>query len=136
MRFNLTKKLILFALAVICVPIVTLSTHTTLKAQQPPAPLLINNVRIFDGVNDQLRSGNVLLLNRKIKQISSSPISAPSGSVVINGGGRELMPGLTDAHWHMTFAPNALENLEQPDTGLNCSLFLAGSDSLHCDRSS
>ena len=114
----MTKKLILFALAGISTILVILSAQMKLEAQQPPTPVLINNVRIFDGINDQLRSGNVLLVNRKIEQISSSPITAPSGSAVINGGGRVLMLGLTDAHWHMTFAPNTLDNLEQADTGL------------------
>lgn len=80
--------------------------------------IVINNVRIFDGTSDELLSGNVLVVDRKIKQISSSPITAPLGSAVINGGGRVLMPGLTDAHWHMTIAPNTLDNLEQADTGL------------------
>ena len=28
------------------------------------------------------------------------------------------MPGLTDAHWHMTVAANTMENLEQADPGL------------------
>jgi imidazolonepropionase-like amidohydrolase len=37
---------------------------------------------------------------------------------VIDGGGRVLMPGLTDAHWHMVFAPNTMANTEAADTGL------------------
>jgi hypothetical protein len=28
------------------------------------------------------------------------------------------MPGLTDAHWHMVFAPNTLSNMLAADTGL------------------
>jgi imidazolonepropionase-like amidohydrolase len=40
--------------------------------------------------------------DRWIKTVSSSPIATPSGAQVIDGGGRVLMPGLTDAHWHMT----------------------------------
>lgn len=28
------------------------------------------------------------------------------------------MPGLTDAHWHMVFAPNTMANMEAADTGL------------------
>lgn len=41
--------------------------------------------------------------------------SAPPGCQVIDASGRVLMPGLTDAHWHMTMAPNTLDNLEQAD---------------------
>ena len=42
--------------------------------------ILISNVRIFDGINDQLRPGNVLIEDRKIKRISSTPIAAPPNS--------------------------------------------------------
>lgn len=28
-----------------------------------------------------------------------------------------LMPGLSDAHWHMVFAPNTMANLQAADTG-------------------
>lgn len=73
----MTKKLILFALACISAVLALLSPQMKLGAQQPPTPVLINNVRIFDGISDQLLSGNVLLVNRKIEQISSSPITAP-----------------------------------------------------------
>ncbi|HJS86966.1 MAG TPA: amidohydrolase family protein [Acetobacteraceae bacterium] len=83
-----------------------------------PAAILISNVRIFDGIGDQLTPGNLLVENHKIKQISSSAITAPPDATVINGGGRVLMPGLTDAHWHMTMATNTLDNLQQADTGL------------------
>ncbi|MBI1622771.1 metal-dependent hydrolase family protein [Aquamicrobium zhengzhouense] len=87
---------------------------------QPATPrsLLLSNVRIFDGVNDQLRDGHVLVFGDKIEEISSSPIQPPAGTETIDGGARVLMPGLTDAHWHMVFAPNTLANMEASDTGL------------------
>ena len=80
--------------------------------------ILINNVRIFDGVGNTLRRGSLLIVGNKIKQIASNSITPPAGSQVIDGGGRVLMPGLTDAHWHMVFAPNSLANLDAADTGL------------------
>ena len=89
-------------------------------ARQSQAPsetsMLINNVRIFDGINDQLKQGNLLIQGSKISRISATPIPAPPGAQVIDGGGRVLMPGLTDAHWHMTVAPNSLTSLT--DSGL------------------
>jgi imidazolonepropionase-like amidohydrolase len=94
----------------------------TSEARQTPSQatwqstILINNVRIFDGSSDQLKQGNVLIEERKIMRISSTPIVAPPGAQVIDGGGRVLMPGLTDAHWHMTVAPNSPEALT--DAGL------------------
>jgi imidazolonepropionase-like amidohydrolase len=35
-------------------------------------------------------------------------LEAPSGTTVIDGRGLVLMPGLTDAHWHMNMAPNTV----------------------------
>jgi imidazolonepropionase-like amidohydrolase len=63
-------------------------------------------------------AGNLLIVGSKIKQIGSGVITAPPGCQVIDASGRVLMPGLTDAHWHMTMAPNTLDNLEQADSGL------------------
>ncbi|HYD40786.1 MAG TPA: amidohydrolase family protein [Anaeromyxobacter sp.] len=81
-------------------------------------PIVIEEVRIFDGVADRLKPGHVLVSDRKIQRVSSAPIAAPAGSTVIRGRGRVLMPGLTDAHWHMTLAANTLAALERPDPGL------------------
>lgn len=80
------------------------------------AAILFNNVRIFDGIGDALWQGNVLIEGRTITQVSARAITAPPNVRVIDGGGRVLMPGLTDAHWHMTIAPNTLSQLD--DAGL------------------
>ncbi len=106
MASSMTRRSTLLALAG------TVVMTTTGRARQAPSPaasavILINNVRIFDGVGEQLRPGNLLIRGRKIERISSDPIAAPAGSTVFDGGGRVLMPGLTDAHWHMMMAPNS-----------------------------
>jgi imidazolonepropionase-like amidohydrolase len=89
-----------------------------LPAPTPPASILINNVCLFDGVNDEIRQANLLIVGSKIKQITSGPLTPPPHSTVIDSGGRVLMPGLTDAHWHMTIAANTLENLQHADPGM------------------
>src|SRR6516164_9372184 len=62
---------------------------------------LFQKVRIFDGKSSTLStSSNVLVRGNKIKRISTSPITVDAGTRVIDGGGRTLMPGLIDAHWH------------------------------------
>lgn len=66
-------------------------------------PVLFQNVRIFDGRSSALSpASNVLVKGNVIARISASPISAEAGATVIDGGGRTLMPGLIDAHWHAT----------------------------------
>ncbi|MBV9724630.1 MAG: amidohydrolase family protein, partial [Gammaproteobacteria bacterium] len=72
-----------------------------------PAPgvavTLFKNVRIFDGKSEKLTSAsNVAVRGNIIERISSETIQSPADAnvTVIDGGGRTLMPGLIDAHWH------------------------------------
>ncbi|WP_342067356.1 metal-dependent hydrolase family protein [Achromobacter kerstersii] len=72
-----------------------------------PAPrdaaILIENVRIFNGESPELSApSSVLVRGNTIAQISRDKITA-DGARVIDGGGRTLMPGLIDAHWHSMF---------------------------------
>jgi imidazolonepropionase-like amidohydrolase len=76
-------------------------------AQSPPGVILFQNVRIFDGRRVELSApANVLVRGNTIERISTVPISIDrrGDSVVIDGGGRTLMPGLIDAHWHVALA--------------------------------
>ena len=56
---------------------------------------MIKNVKIFDGVNDRLPPGSVLVESNLIKDVGAN-IQAPTGATVIDGGERTLMPGLDD----------------------------------------
>ncbi|MES2414196.1 MAG: amidohydrolase family protein [Pseudomonadota bacterium] len=89
-------------------------------AAVPPAPtaILIRNVRLFDGIGNGTRNASLLIIGEKIAEISAGPIQPPPGAQIIDGAGRVLMPGMTDAHWHMVFAPNTLANMTAADTGL------------------
>jgi imidazolonepropionase-like amidohydrolase len=71
------------------------------RAQQAGA-VLFENVRIFDGRSDALSGpSNVLIRGNKIEKISATAITVDAvQTTTINGGGRVLMPGLIDAHWH------------------------------------
>lgn len=80
--------------------------------------ILIKNARVFDGTSNELHEGNLLIIGSKIKQISSATITPPAQATVIDAGGRVLMPGLTDAHWHMTMAGSTLQDLDAADPGL------------------
>jgi imidazolonepropionase-like amidohydrolase len=75
-----------------------------LEAQtQPPAATVFQNVRIFDGKSGQLSGPSyVLVRGNSIERIASTPINTDriADAVVIDGGGRTLMPGLIDMHWH------------------------------------
>jgi imidazolonepropionase-like amidohydrolase len=81
-----------------------LALAAPLAAQAPqPSPVLFNNVRIFDGKSASLQgASNVLVRGNRIERISVAPIAADAAAsaTVIDGGGRTLMPGLIDMHWH------------------------------------
>lgn len=67
---------------------------------------LITNVNIFDGINEALiENANVVITENLITSISTEPL-AVAGGTVIDGGGRTLMPGLIDAHWHTLYCCN------------------------------
>jgi imidazolonepropionase-like amidohydrolase len=76
------------------------------SAQQgATAVTLFNNVRVFDGKSAALSAPtNVLVRGNLIERISQAPIAVDRSATtrIIDGGGRTLMPGLTDAHWHAT----------------------------------
>lgn len=63
--------------------------------------VLIEDVRIFNGVDDKLTSGNLLVVDGVIQTISSKDINAPEGAKVIAGNNRILTPGFIDLHVHL-----------------------------------
>ena len=67
----------------------------------PPPATLFRNVRIFDGSGGTLSGhSDVLVRSNIIERIATAPMAVESGVAVIDGGGRTLMPGLIDMHWH------------------------------------
>jgi imidazolonepropionase-like amidohydrolase len=67
------------------------------------AVILFNNVRVFDGRSPALSApSNVLIRGNIIERISREPIAVDRSAEtrIIDGGGRTLMPGLSDMHWH------------------------------------
>lgn len=68
-------------------------------ASQEPADVLFRNVRVYDGKSQTLTAPtSVLVRGNRIAAIDPAVESA--GATIVEGGGRTLMPGLIDAHWH------------------------------------
>jgi imidazolonepropionase-like amidohydrolase len=73
------------------------------QSAEPSTLILFENVRIFDGKSDTLSDGmNVLVRGNTIDKISKDPIPTDrsANTKIVAGGGRTLMPGLIDMHWH------------------------------------
>ena len=72
----------------------------------PPKPTLISNVNIFDGKSDKLQQGmHLLIKDNLIETISDEPLAViqTDNVTMIDVGGRTLIPGLIDAHWHTSY---------------------------------
>jgi imidazolonepropionase-like amidohydrolase len=106
-------------------------------AQATAAPtftVLFQNVHVFDGTSDRLsKPMNVLVRGNRIERISATPIPTDRlpEPIVIDGGGRTLMPGLIDAHWHTMFVRPTLTGLMTDDLGYtNLAAGVEASDTL------
>jgi len=100
-------------------PFIGAGLPSLVRAKAPAPATLFQNVRIFDGRGGALSgASNLLVRGNVIERISTAPIQAESDATVIAGGGRTLMPGLIDNHWHAMLArQNPAEALG--DVGFN-----------------
>ncbi len=73
--------------------------------------ILITNARIFDGVNERLNDGSILIRNNLILEIGQIA-NVPENTKTINANGNVVSPGFIDAHTHIALiAPfDKLEN--------------------------
>ena len=89
-------------------------------AEQSSNATLFQNVRIFDGKDGVISApSDVLVEGQRIARISATTMAnGPDRPVtVVAGGGRVLMPGLIDAHWHAMFATLPTAILATADPG-------------------
>ncbi|MEE4238864.1 MAG: amidohydrolase family protein [Anderseniella sp.] len=71
-------------------------------SQTPGRPLLLTNLRLFDGTSLKLQDGlEILVEGNRIAALLVSG-QGPADAQVIDCGGRAVTPGLIDCHWHAT----------------------------------
>jgi len=73
-------------------------------AQSPAKPLLLKNVNIFDGTSGSLIQGQAVLIEGRLIKALVASADTVADADVIDCGGRTLMPGMIDAHWHSILA--------------------------------
>lgn len=91
-------------------------THPT-RAAAPPRTVF-ENVAIFDGISANLKHGlSVIVQDGVIVDVATGISASDPTTVKIDCGGRTLMPGLIDAHWHTMLAPVTIPDLLTADEG-------------------
>lgn len=83
--------------------------------------LVIRNVRVFDGLSGEVVEGaDVVIDGSTITGISTSPVASDTGTPAteIDGGGRFLMPGMSDVHVHLMGNSNGYLDFVTGPTGL------------------
>ena len=83
--------------------------------------IVVRNVKIFDGFSDSISGpSDVVIEGSRISAISSNPVGDTPGlsTLVIDGSGRFLMPGMTDAHVHLMGNANNYLDFVMGATGI------------------
>ena len=81
-------------------------------------PIAFTDVRLFDGKSDALLEGSrVVVEGKTIKAVEPADAPLDPSARVIDCGGRVLMPGLIDAHWHAMMASLPIDVLMTADVG-------------------
>ena len=72
------------------------------KAAKPSAPICISHVNLVNVVTGKMDADQTVLIeNDRITATGpSKKIKAPANATLVDGTGKYLMPGMTDAHIH------------------------------------
>ncbi|HKX57720.1 MAG TPA: hypothetical protein VJN01_16535, partial [Xanthomonadales bacterium] len=90
---------------------------------------ILKNAVIFDGVSEQLiEGGSIVIENDRVREITAGGAHV-DGATVIDVGGRFVMPGLIDAHFHaysITFNMHVLDTMPMPTKVAHAARLLRG----------
>ncbi len=68
------------------------------------APILLTNIAIFDGTGAKPYRGEVLVRGNRIAKIATGPARIErDGAAIVDGAGTTLMPGMVEAHAHLSW---------------------------------
>ena len=85
-----------------------------------PKILFTNANVLMDGLAELRKSCDVLVSDNRIEAVSQTPLER-KGAVVIDAGARTLMPGLIDAHAHITGLSLSPKNIAYPQSEIEAA---------------
>ncbi len=94
------------ALASFALPVLAFAqqaAESSRAPERPPEIVAIKAARLFDGKGDSLVRNAVILVEGSKIKAAGSGIAIPQGARVVDLGDATLLPGLIDAHTHITF---------------------------------
>jgi imidazolonepropionase-like amidohydrolase len=81
--------------------------------QQMSSVIVLRHANLADGARGAIATNAALVIrDGRIAQIENEPFNPPAGATVIDVGGRFVVPGLIDAHTHLSTLANARRALE------------------------
>jgi len=81
---------------------------------------IIKNGEVLNVHTSQYEKKNIVVKGDKIAALTTSPVTAGKGDVVIDAKGKYILPGLIDAHVHVTSATVDLATPQLPITYITC----------------
>jgi imidazolonepropionase-like amidohydrolase len=109
-------RALLLACAVTLLPWAASAQANAPAAPAAPAETVFRDVRVFDGKSGRLSGPtDVLVRGQRIAAVGN--VTPAPGATTIQGGGRTLMPGLIDAHWHVLLVRPTPEQAIYGDIG-------------------
>lgn len=65
--------------------------------------IIIKNANVFDGKNENLKMHVSIIIEKNlVKEITNQPVAEENFETVIDAQGKTVIPGLTDAHVHLS----------------------------------
>jgi imidazolonepropionase-like amidohydrolase len=78
------------------------------RGARPPAVLVVRDVTVIDGTGAApVPHATIVARDGVIQSMGAAPVELPAGANVVEGGGRIAIPGLIDAHVHVTGGTHA-----------------------------
>lgn len=77
--------------------------------------ILIQNVNVWDGISDDLALGQQVLIEGNLIKTVAKEILVSADVKRINGQGKTLIPGLSDAHLHLAFTMGLMDTRNKAD---------------------